>query len=136
MILTALRTYFLSRSAITDLLDNRLFIHQIQPGVAMPCADMRLVSSVAQNYIGGWTKMSQGRVVVDCYSEGTPDGAIALATAIRDSGIIGYRGSSSGTFIHGVELEDDVSLDTEGVAPGSVNYRYVATVAFGVDYSG
>lgn len=136
MILAALRTYFLANVTVTGLIGQRLFPHLLPQGETTPAADMRIVTADATNYIGGWTKMTQSRVVIDCYSDTSPDDAFAVAKAMRDSGIIGYRGTQSGVFIHGAELDDDITLDTEGVAPGSEVFRYVATFALRVDHSG
>ena len=138
MILATLRDYFLSHSAVSNLIGDRLFPHVIEQGVTMPAADMRTVGATPSNFISGWTKHTKGRVVIDCYSDTSPDAAFAVAKAMRDCGILGFRGATGTSpnryFIHGVDLDDDITYDTEGVEPGSANYRHVMTFALSIDY--
>lgn len=140
MILTALRTYLLGKTAVTALIGERLFPVILPQGETLPAADMRQVGGTVTNTITGWTGHTQKQVVIDCYSDTEPDQAVAVAQAIRDCGLTGYRGlmgsGATRVFVHSVQLDDDIDLDTEGVEPASDNYRWVATVSFQIHYSG
>lgn len=135
MILTALRNYLLSQASVSALVGDRIFPHIIDQGVVMPAADLRLLSPEPTNHMGGWSKHSQGQIVIDCYSDVEPDQAYAVAKAIRDCGMIDYRGTMGDFFVAGIDLDNDITLDTENVEPGSANWRWVATLAVRIDYS-
>lgn len=139
MILTALRTYLLTKTAVTNLIGDRIFPHVIRQGETIPAADMRLVTADPTNHITGWSGHTQARVVIDCYSDIEPDEAVAVAKAIRDCGLVGYRGlmgtGATRVFCSGCQLADNITLDTEGVDPASETYRWVATIALLIDYS-
>lgn len=135
MILTALRDYLLTKTAVTNLVGQRVFPCVLPQGETIPAVDMRIVTADPTNTISTWTRHTQSRIVIDCYSDIEPDQAAAVAEAVRDCGIVGYRGSVGNTFIHGVQLDDNITIDTEGVSPGSDAYRWVATIALLVDYS-
>jgi hypothetical protein len=139
MILTALRQYLLSQSSVTDLVDQRIFPVLLPQGEPTPAVDIRQVGGTTTSDIEGWIGHTQTQVVIDCYSDDDPDQAAAVAAAIRDCGILRYRGlagvGATRVFIHGALLDNNVTIDTEGVEPGSDRYRWVATLALRIDYS-
>lgn len=140
MILTALRAYLLGKTSVTDLIAERLFPVILPQGETLPAADLRQVGGGVTNTITGWTGHTQTQVVIDCYSDIEPDQAVAVAQAIRDCGLVGYRGlmgsGATRVFVHSVQLDDNITLDTEGVDPASDNYRWVATISVQIHYSG
>lgn len=139
MILTALRKYLLTKTAVTNLISERLFPHLLPQGTATPAADMRIVTNTPEGDITGWIGHSQARIVIDCYSDTEPDQAVAVAKAVRDCGLVTYRGfmgtGANRCFVKDCQLADDITLDTEGTDPASDAYRWVATIAVVVDYS-
>ena len=135
----SLVSFLLSKSAVTDIIGDRIESDDLTQGVAVPAVTYRRIStSHANNIMGTKAGIARSRVEINCLA-GTRLAADALAETIRKSGLLDIRREEiAGTTIQSVLIDAGVRHYTEGPETGDHEFRYVATfdlqIAFNEDF--
>lgn len=78
-IVNDLRTYLISKSAVTALTSTRIYLGELPQNAAMPAVVLNLIDSNSQRNLTALDGLRRSRVQVDCY--GTSTGAAPYASA-------------------------------------------------------
>ena len=121
MIDGALRTLILSKSAITDLVVDRVYPARSDQNATLPYLTWQRISGIPARGVAGPTRRATSRFQINCWGR-TPLEAKQLAKAVTS--IDGYRGWIGGHRLGGVSLEDQQDNNEPpsdggaGVVPG------------------
>lgn len=135
MILKSLRIYFLTKTAITDILGTRIQGAPLPQNSPKPAADMRVVTAIPDHALDGLSGPIDTTITIDCYAD-DQETADELAEAMAYCGIVGYRGILTDEIVNSVRLANGpVQANTNGVEPGTDQHEYVATFTLAITYS-
>lgn len=133
----AIRDYLLANSSVSALISNRLWpmvLDQSWPISSGPAVTYEFISSVDSHTLsGGRVELTQSRIQFVCYAA-TFAAAMAVARAIRKSGITAIKGLYSGVDIRGVMIEDGIRTDFDPPTDGQAESRYLAEFDLKVSY--
>jgi len=104
-VITSVRTYLLSKTAITDLVSQRIYAKRLIQGATIPAATIRILSESYEHALDGLAGIVQTRLGIECYGA-TGEAARALADAIIWCGIDAIKGSYTSLQIRSVMVED------------------------------
>jgi hypothetical protein len=136
MILGILRDRLLTSSAVTDLVEARVYPHNIPQESPTPAADMRIVSGAAYGHLAGILPFQSSSVTIDCYDDTDMAVADQIAMAMMADGLLfGFTASVSGIYLRGVDPLSGISQSVEGIRPGSEAYRYVSSFSIRVHWA-
>lgn len=99
----AVRTYLLTKSGVTTLVNQRIYPDVLPQNAKLPAVVFFVVSNHPEHHMGGGSTLTQARVQVDCYAS-TRLGANALGEAIRNA-----MDGTTGTF--GAQFAQTCHLD-------------------------
>lgn len=108
-----LRDYLLSRVAITDLVEERIYALRMPQPAAYPAIVISLVSTNATRSHDGYSEMRTRRVQVDCYSDDF-DEMQALGEAVFRT-LNGFAGHMGLTQVGHFFLLTERDLDEDGL---------------------
>jgi hypothetical protein len=132
MILGALRTRLLTSSTLTTI-TNRIHPGHLPQKETLPAADMRIVTTSGNHYLGGSLGVYESIVAIDCYHDTDIEVADQLAMEVIKPGLlVGYKGTLSGVNFREILLQSGISQFEEGVDPGSDLRRFVSSVSLSV----
>lgn len=103
MIEGALSALILSKSAVTELVDQRVYPVRADQKAALPYVTFQRISGVPARGIAGPTSRATSRFQVNCWGRTIVE-AKRLAKAVQQ--IDGYRGWIGGHRLGGVSLDD------------------------------
>lgn len=119
---TGLRTWALTKPAITDLIVARWYPDELPQGATVPAVVYELISGDEEGHLGGRVEVSHVRMQLDAIAL-TRTAAVALADAIRGNdttpGLSGFRGNMGSVFIEGVSVASGLRCSTEELESGS-----------------
>lgn len=130
----SVRSYLLSKSAITDLIGSRMYPDAMKKSATMPAVIYYVISSTHDHKMSDVAGMIHSRIEFDCYGM-TRLEANEVADAIKSCGITGYRGTTQGNFINGVEIDSGDQYLNEAPTDGNQEHRYVTTFDLLVHYT-
>lgn len=132
----AIRTYLLSKPAVSSLVGTRIYpdvIDQSWNPADGPAVAYTLISSDDDHSLSDRVGHVHTRIQFTCYAA-TRSAANALARAMKNSGITGIKGVYSDVDIRGVRVESGIITDTEKPDDGLAPPRYLAEFDLMVDY--
>lgn len=130
----SLYTYLASVSAITDLVDDRIYPHHLPQGVATyPVLTFQTISRTHDHTLTAAAGMCQARVQVDCWCKGSLQTAMSLAEAVRQA-MHGFIGDMEGTNVAFVQLDSDRDMH-ESPEDGSDTWLYRRTQDWLIKYT-
>lgn len=135
MLLGAIITYMLSRTAVTNKIGTRLYATRIKQGTPMPCADVRVVAGRPEHHLRGFAGIDMAYVTFDCYSDKSAQEADEVANALLTSGIVGYRGTQAGVAFSTVECSAVPTQSIESDNPGTNTTRFVTSFSLAIWHS-
>ena len=111
-LLEALHVYLSGTTAITDIVDDRLYRVTRPQGSGLPALTWRKVSGQDQLHQKGTSTLAECRIEMTCWAS-TPSGAESLRDAVRDvcqrySGTISDAGESVVVVL--IRIEDDAEF--------------------------
>ena len=132
-VVSAVRTYLLSRSAVTDVIGQRLYLDVLKQNATLPAATISKVSESHSHTISNRSGFVQTRLQIECYSKQrlTTD---SLAEAIYKSGIAAVKGTTNGVNIRGVMVEDGRRNEIIFDARGGDDHTYTTQFDLMVSY--
>lgn len=135
------RSYMLTKTAITDLVGQRIYTDVLPQGATMPAVALFIDSEDYEHALDGLTGLVASRLRVECYAA-TRLVANAIAEAITWCGIDQQKGRLSytvsgttyGANIRSVMVETGKRYFTEPDNKGGDSERYVTTFDFMVTF--
>jgi hypothetical protein len=130
---TSLRSYFLTKTAITNLVGERIGTNRLAQGVELPAIVMYRNDSTEEHLLSDLAGAVDARVRVECYAD-TCDISNSVAKAVKRCGIAAVKGMTHGTDIRGVRVESGQREYDDPPTDGSDESRYVTTFDLMVSY--
>lgn len=132
-VVSAVRTYILSQSAVTDLIAQRMYLDRLKQNATLPAATIHKVSESHVHTISNRGGMVQTRLQIECFALQRLT-ANALAEAIYKCGIAAVKGITNSVNIRGVMVEDGQRNYTIDDADGGDDHTYVTQFDLMVSY--
>lgn len=129
----AVRTYLLTKTAITDLIGQRMYTDALPQSATIPAVAMSTVSETYEHALEGLAGPVATRIQFECYAT-TRLVSLSIADAIIWCGIDAIKGSYSSINIRSVMVEDGRRCFTEGDNAGGDAQRYVTNFDLLVTY--
>jgi len=130
-----LRNYFLSKTAITDLVGStRIYTDQLPQRATLPAIVLNQLFTVHDHQLSDLGGLAHARVQIECYAA-TRLVANSIVEAVRSCGIITQKGSTNGVDIRGVRVEEGMSYKDDAATDGSDEQRYVSVFDLVIDYT-
>lgn len=130
----ALRSFLLSKTAVTDIISQRLYTDELPQSATIPAVVMSKLYTVHDHALSDFAGLAHSRIQCECYAA-TRIAANALAEALRGSGIITQKGTVSDVDIRGARIEEGMSYKTDPPTDGSADSRYVSVLDFVIDFT-
>lgn len=130
----ALRGYLLSKSAVTQLIGQRIYTDQLEQGATMPAVVMNKLFTVHDHALSDKAGLAHARIQFECYAT-TRQVANSVADAMHTSGIMTFKGVTGSVDIRGARVEEGMSYKTDPPTDGSDESRYVSVVDLTIDYT-
>lgn len=109
----ALRTYLLTKTALTALVSTRIYPDFIPPDAAFPCVQYFKVSDIKDHTLTGQSELERPVFQFSAYAT-TKASARAVANQIKTA-LCDYAGTLSGIEIQKVQLNNEMSsAETSG----------------------
>ena len=121
-------THAMSKSAITDLVGDRMYQGEDLPqGLTLPAIMFHVIDSPPQHELsGGDANSAETRIQVNFYA--ATDTALSLANAFRKAGgFQGFHGDMDGTWVDTIECRDAQSFRSDAPTDGSDQRRYIVS---------
>ena len=101
----ALRSYLLTKTAITDIVGQRIYAQQLPQSATIPAVTMTTISESYDHDLAGLAGLVQTRIQFECFAT-TELVALQLADAIIWCGVDTLKGLSGGINFRSVMVED------------------------------
>lgn len=130
----AIRTFLLGKSAITDIVSQRIYTDVLPQSATLPAITMRKVSTTHDHQLGDLAGLAHTRLTFDCYAS-TRKVANQIAEAIRQSGIMTQKGTLTGVDVRGVRIDTGQENFVDFPSDGHDDYRYITSIDFVIDFT-
>lgn len=130
----ALRGYLLSKSAVTDLVGQRIYTDQLEQGATLPAVVMNKLFTTHDHALSDKAGLAHARIQFECYAA-TRQVANSVADSLHTSGIMTFKGLTGGVDIRGARVEEGMSYKTDPATDGSDESRYVSVIDLTIDYT-
>lgn len=104
-VVSAVRTYILAQSTVTDIISQRLYLDHRPQNCTLPAATITKTSENHAHTLSDRAGAVKTRLQIECFSA-TRLQANALAEAIYKCGIVAVKGVTNSVNIRGVQVED------------------------------
>lgn len=104
-VIKSIRQYMLSKTAITDLVGQRIEMKRLRQQATIPAVTMRLLSESYDHALDGLGGIVQSRISLECYGI-TSEVARSVADAIIWCGIDTLKATQNDLRIRSVMVED------------------------------
>ncbi len=107
-VISAVRTYLLSKTAVTDIIGQRMYLDRVKQGVNLlthPSCTIEKVSESHTHTISNRAGFVKTRLQIVCLS-GSRLTSNGLAEAIYKCGVAAVKGTTNSVNIRGVQVED------------------------------
>lgn len=104
-VVTSVRAYLLTKTAITDLVSQRIYAKRLVQGATIPAITMRVLSESYDHALDGLQGTVQTRIGFECFGN-TAESARSVADSIIWCGIDAIKGSYTSLQIRSVMVED------------------------------
>ena len=121
----SVRTYLLTKTAITDIVGQRIYADKLPQRATLPAATMRIQSERFDHALDGLVGIVTTRIQIECYAT-TRLAVNELADAIMWCGIDAIKGTYTGIDIRGVTVEDGRRSYEDDDTGGGDDARYVS----------
>ena len=132
-VISAVRSYLLSRSAVTDIIGQRFYLDVLKQNATLPAATLHKVSETHPHLISNRSGIVQTRIQIDCFSFSRLT-SNALAEAMYRSGVVALKGTTNGINIRGIMAEDGQRNYVINDADGGDDHTYVTQFDLMVSY--
>lgn len=129
----SLRDFFISKPTINGLLEDRFFMDMLPQNISLPAVSITRLSSIDEMHLGDRAKAVKARIQIECEAD-TRKECRDVIKAIKDSNICQVKGTTFGTDIRGVSVEEGTRDYHYQPTDGSDNRRYVTSLDLVVSY--
>lgn len=129
----AVRTYLLTKTAITDIAGQRIYAQALPQGATIPAVTMNTISESYDHDLQGLAGIVQTRIQFECFAS-TDLVALSLADAIIWCGIDTLKGVSTGINFRSVMVEDGRRTYTDTDTNAGDDQRHVVNFDLMVTY--
>jgi len=130
----AVRTYLLTKTAITDLVSQRFYADILPQSATLPAIAYTRTSGFHDHILSDLAGLAHARIQFECFAD-TRAVANSIVEAIRASGIITQKGTISSVDIRGVRIEEGLRSELDYPHDGSDEHRYVASIDLMFDFT-
>lgn len=131
---SSLRSYMLSKSAITSLIGQRMYPNELKQNANLPAVVYRVTNTEREHHISDASKLAHARVELYIFGA-TIDSAEAVADAIRTCGMTSYRGTTGSIFFNGIEITTGDSWIDDPPTDGNQSPRSIVNFDLMVHYT-
>lgn len=132
-VLSAVRTYILSRPAVASLIGQRMYFDRLKQKAQLPACTISRVSESHDHTISNRSGMVFTRLQIECLSLNRLTSS-EVAEAIYRSGIAAVKGVTNGLNIRGIDVEDGRRDYTIDDAKGGDDHVYVTQFDLRISY--
>lgn len=137
-ILSDLRTYLKTKSAITSLVGTgdaaRIYFHDAKEGATLPLIILEIFEGESNEHLTGISGICSNRVQVDCYGV-TAAAAYTLAEAVRLAPLQMYRGNMDTSKVNNVTSNVSYRRGFDPPVTGSAQKRYWVSRDYVITYT-
>jgi len=137
-ILSDLRTYLKTKSAITSLVGTgdaaRIYFHDAKEGATLPFIILEIFEGESNEHLTGISGICSNRVQVDCYGV-TAAAAYTLAEAVRLAPLQMYRGNMDTSKVCNVTSNVSYRRGFDPPVTGSAQKRYWVSRDYVITYT-
>lgn len=130
----AVRAYLLGKTAVTDLVSQRIYTDILPQSATLPALAMSKTSTRHEHELSDFGGLAHVRLQFEAFAT-TRAVANSVIEAIRSCGIITQKGTTSSVDIRGVRVEDGQRNYVDFPNDGSDEHRYVTSFDLMVDYT-
>lgn len=128
------RGYLLGKTAITDLVGQRIYTDALPQSATLPAIVMSKLYTQHDHELSDLAGLAHSRLQFECYAS-TRLVSNAVAEAIRACGVVAFKGSTNGVDIRGVRVEEGMSYQDDPPTDGSDERRYVSVIDLTIDFT-
>ena len=128
------RGFLLSKSVITDLVGQRIYTDALPQSATLPAIVMEKLYTQHEHELSNLAGLAHARLQFSCFAA-TRLVSNSVAEAIRTSGVVTQKGSTSDVDIRGVRVEEGMSYQDDPPTDGSDERRYVSVIDLMVDFT-
>lgn len=138
-VISAVRTYLLSRSAVTDLVGQRIYLDILPQKATTPAVAISKTSETDEHALSDRIGFVQTRIQFEAFADkrDVTDARLkanAVIDAIRSSGICALKGVTNGVDFRSVMVEDGQRNYIDYERGGGDAHRYVTSMDLQVTY--
>lgn len=137
-ILSDLRTYLKSKTAITNLVGSgdasRIYFHDAKEGATLPFIILEIFEGESNEHLTGISGICSNRVQIDCYGV-TAAAAYNLAEAVRLAPLQMYRGNMDTSRVCNVTSSVSYRRGFDPPVSGSAQKRYWVSRDYVITYT-
>ena len=130
---SAVRSYLLTKAAVTSLVGTRIYPDVLPQGCTMPAIVYSKISTVHEHTISHLAGLAACRIEFEAYAT-TRSAANTIVSTVQQCGVIAFRGLTNGIDIRAVYLEDGQQTYQIPPSDGSQVHRYVTTFDLMISY--
>ena len=132
--MAGVRGYLLSKTAITNVVGQRIYTDIMPQNATLPAIAFRKIPTRHEHTLSGCAGIAHCRLQFDCYAA-TRLQANDIAESIRTTGIVEIKGVTFGCDIRGARVEQGQRNEIEYSKEDSDDHRYVPSLDLEVSYS-
>ena len=132
-VLDSVRTYLLTKTAVTDLIGQRLYIEPLPQAVTLPAAFMEIISGEDAHLISDRAGYVEEIVSFECHAARL-SGANDIGNAIRRCGVTTVKGVTNGLNIRAISVESGRRNWRIEALDASDDHRYACGFDLKVSY--
>lgn len=133
-VIKSVRQYMLTKTAITDLVGQRIYQGRLPQSATMPAVVLSITSEDYKHVLGGLDGLVFTRIQVECYAASS-ESSRAVADAILWSGIAEIKGTYTNLSIRGVSVEDGRREYEDEDTSGGDSQRHVTSFDLMVSFA-
>lgn len=130
---SAVRTWLLAQSSVTDLIGQRMYLDRLPQNATLPAVTVEKSSESHHHTLSNRSGFVETRLAFECHATLRLT-ANNVAQQIIDSGIAAVKGVTNSVDIRAVMIEDGQRNFTIDAADGSDDHQYVTTFDLMVSY--
>lgn len=125
-VIKSVRQYLLTKTAVTDLVSQRIYQGRLPQNATTPAVVMSIISETYDHALDGLAGLVYTRVNVECYAS-SAETSRSVADAIIWCGIDAIKGTYTSLNIRGVSVEDGRREFEDEDTSGGDNQRHVTS---------
>jgi hypothetical protein len=124
-VVSAIRSYLLSRSEVTDVIGQRMYLDRLPQGATLPAATIEKTSSSVDHLLSNVSGFIKTRLAIRVHATRRLDANAAAHAMYLDSRVATVKGLTHGVDIRGVMVEDGERNYVVEARDGSDDHEYV-----------